>query len=68
MRSFTSSPLCLAVLVEVEDRAVAAFGHQPEPPRDFLIGFDFAAQILAEAILVELLVRWSCPTGGSRPG
>ena len=51
----------LAVAVEVEDRRLVIGGQQAEPARDFLIGFLNAAEVLAEAVLVELLVRLDVP-------
>src|SRR3546814_3394671 len=48
--------LFLAVRFEVEHRIVAALGHQAQPARDLLIGLDLAAQVAAEAILVELFI------------
>jgi hypothetical protein len=54
--------------VEVEHRIGLALRHQAEPPRDFLIGLGLAAQVAAEAVLVELLARRRVPQGGSRPG
>src|SRR5690242_11538601 len=44
-----------AVLFEIEHGARFALGQQPQSSRDFLIGLDLAAEIAAEAILVELL-------------
>src|SRR3546814_5012220 len=32
-----------------------------QPPRDFLIGFHLAAQVQAEAVLVQLFVRFHVP-------
>ena len=46
---------------QIEDRAVLAVGQQTEPPCDLLIGLRLATQILAEAVLVELLVRFHVP-------
>src|SRR5690606_22398743 len=51
----------LAVLVEVEDGRDRAFGEQAEAARDFLIGFHLAAEVAAEAVLVQLLVRGDVP-------
>ena len=52
----------LPVAVEVEDGGFLAFlGQQAEAAGDFLIGFGFAAEALAEAVLVELLVRLHVP-------
>src|SRR3546814_1451365 len=48
--------LFLAVRFQVKHRIVAALGHQAEPAGDFLIGLDLAAQVAAEAVLVELFV------------
>src|SRR3546814_9720683 len=48
--------LFLAVRFEVEHRIVAALGHQAQPARDLLLGLDLAAQVAAEAILVELFI------------
>jgi len=42
--------------------------EQAETAGDFLVGFFFAAEIAAEAVLVELFAGRSCPTGGSRRG
>src|SRR5690606_25296135 len=52
-----SASLFLAVRLEVEHGIVATLGQQTEPARNLLIGFDFAAKVTAEAILVELFVR-----------
>src|SRR3546814_6582686 len=49
-----SAALFLPVAFEVEHGVLAALGHQAQSARDFLIGFDLAAQIAAEAVLVEL--------------
>src|SRR3546814_13261853 len=56
-----SAALFLAVAFEVEHGVLAALGHQAQSARDFLIGFDLAAQIAAEAVLVELFVRRHVP-------
>ena len=42
--------------------------QQAEAAGDFLIGLVLAAEVAAEAVLVELLAAWSCPTAGSRRG
>src|SRR4051812_13637728 len=54
-------PALLAVAVEVEDRGFLFRLEQAEPARHFLIGFLDPAQILAEAVLVELVVGLDVP-------
>jgi len=49
------------VLVEVEDGTFVFGLEQAEPARDFLIGLFDPAEVLAEAILVELLVGLDVP-------
>src|SRR3546814_8149494 len=56
-----SAALFLPVAFEVEHGILAALGQQAQSARDFLIGFDLAAQIAAEAVLVELFVRRHVP-------
>src|SRR5690606_8784766 len=53
--------LFLAMAFQVEHRGISALGHQPQPPRDLLIRLDLAAEVAAEAVLVELLVRRHVP-------
>src|SRR3546814_19889022 len=50
-------PPFLPVLFEIEHAVGLAFRQQTEWPRHFLIGFGLAAGVVAEAVLVELLVR-----------
>ena len=50
------------VLLHVEHHVgVVALGHQAEPAGDFLIGFGLAAEVAAEAVLVELLAGVHVP-------
>src|SRR6185369_1345285 len=50
------------MLIKVEDRrGLVAFGQKTEPPSNLLIGFLDFAEVLAEAILVELLAGSHVP-------
>ena len=51
----------LAVAVEVENSEIVVGLEKAEPARDFLIGLLHLTEILAEAVLVELLVRLHVP-------
>src|SRR3546814_7775844 len=57
----SSAALFLPVAFEVEHGILAALGHQAQSARDFLIGLDLAAEVAAEAVLVELFVRRHVP-------
>ena len=46
---------------QVENSAVHAFRQKAHAPRDFLIGFDFAAEVAAEATMGPI-----CMGGGAR--
>src|SRR3546814_4884 len=56
-----SAALFLPVAFEFEHGILAALGHQAQSARDFLIGLDLAAEVAAEAVLVELFVRRHVP-------
>jgi hypothetical protein len=56
-----SLPPLLAVAVEIEHRRFLIGLQQAEAARDFLIGFLDPAEVLAEAVLVELLVSLDVP-------
>src|SRR5262245_44766476 len=47
----------LPVRVEVENHVLLAVLEQAQAPRDLLIGLGLAAQVAAEAVLVELFAR-----------
>jgi hypothetical protein len=49
------------VAVEVENRGFFFGLEEAEPARDLLIGFLDPAEVLAEAVLVELLARLDVP-------
>src|SRR5439155_13169454 len=55
-----AAPL-FAVAVEIENGRFFFGLQQAETPRDLLIGFLHPAEILAEAVLVELLARLDVP-------
>src|SRR4051794_32716955 len=54
-------PPLLAMAVEVEDGGFVVGLEQPEAARHFLVGLLNSAEILAEAVLVELLVGLDVP-------
>src|SRR5688500_10804937 len=54
-------PALLAVAVEVEDGGFLVVAEKAEAAGDFLIGFLDLAEVLTEAVFVELLVRLHVP-------
>src|SRR4051794_651350 len=61
MTGWALFPALRPVLLEVEHGVGLPFGKQAEAAGDFLIGFGLAAEVAAEAVLVELLARAHVP-------
>ena len=58
------------MLFEIEHGIVGPFGQQPETARNFLIRFDFTAEIATEAILVDFtrqIIYRGCIDNLSKP-